>query len=218
MILILLGPPGAGKGTQGARIVEMYGIPKISTGEIFRDLAAAGTPLGLEARRYWSKGKLVPDEIVVGLVRERIIQPDCERGFILDGFPRTVQQADALSELLTQHGRTLDGVLNFEVATEELLRRLSGRLTCLNCTATYHVAANPPRVEGVCDICGCPLVQRADDAPESILIRLTEYATKTAPLLDYYQSRNLLQNIDANIEPDAVFARVTAILDTWKCW
>jgi adenylate kinase len=217
MILILLGPPGAGKGTQGARIVDKCGVPKISTGEIFRDLAAAGTPLGLEARKYWSQGKLVPDDIVVGLVKERVTQADCDKGFLLDGFPRTVQQADTLNQLLDECGRKLDGVLEFAVDTEELVRRLSGRRSCANCGATYHVTALPPKREDVCDHCGCPLTQRADDTPESILTRLREYEKKTAPLRAYYAGRGLLHTVDSNYPPDVIFASLEGVLHDVGC-
>jgi adenylate kinase len=217
MILVLLGPPGAGKGTQGIRIVERCGVPKISTGEIFRDLAAAGTPLGLEARNYWSQGKLVPDEVVVGLVRERISCDDCREGFILDGFPRTVIQADILDDLLTRMGRKIDGVLDFAVDAEELVHRLAGRRTCPNCSATYHLTSKPPRVDGHCDHCGCPLVQRSDDNPESIRIRLQEYAAKTAPLLAYYAERGLLHRIDSNGTPDEIFAALEPALLKMGC-
>lgn len=206
MILVLLGPPGAGKGTQGVKIVERCGVPKISTGEIFRDLAAAGTPLGLEARNYWAQGKLVPDDVVVGLVRERISCDDCLKGFILDGFPRTVTQADILNELLAKMGRRMDGVLDFEVDADQLVLRLSGRRSCPHCSATYHVTSKPPIADGRCDHCGCPLVQRTDDNPESIRIRLQEYAAKTAPLLAYYAERGLLHRIDANGTPDEIFS------------
>src|ERR1041385_8306965 len=168
MILVLLGPPGAGKGTQGARIVEKYRIPKISTGEIFRDLAAAGTPLGLKAKEYWSAGMLVPDEIVVGLLNDRISSDDCSSGFILDGFPRTIQQADTLEELLSAKGKRLTNVLDFEVDDEALIARLSGRRVCGHCGATYHLATLPPKVDNICDHCGYELAQRADDSPESI--------------------------------------------------
>jgi adenylate kinase len=212
MILILLGAPGSGKGTQGARIIEKYRVPKISTGEIFRDLAAQGTPLGLEAKKYWSAGKLVPDEVVVGLIRERIANSDCDGGFILDGFPRTVRQADTLSDLLQQDGRTLDAALEFAVDEDELVRRLVGRRACANCGATYHVTSAPPRVPNVCDHCGHPLTKRADDSPDAIRTRLAEYRAKTAPLLDYYAERGLLNTIDANADPDTVFSRVEAVL------
>jgi adenylate kinase len=213
MILVLLGPPGAGKGTQGARIVEKYRIPKISTGEIFRDLAAAGTPLGLKAKEYWSAGKLVPDEIVVGLISDRITFDDCKNGFILDGFPRTVQQADTLGELLAARGRELKAVLNFAVNDDELINRLSGRRVCGHCGATYHLSTLPPKNDNVCDHCGFELEQRPDDSPDSIRMRLMEYAGKTAPLLKYYTERGLLHNIHSNDGPDAIFARVVAVLE-----
>jgi len=212
MTLILLGAPGSGKGTQGARLVDKYGVPKISTGEIFRDLAAKGTELGLEAKKYWSAGKLVPDEIVVGLLRERISHEDCRYGFILDGFPRTVEQAETLNELIKECEDSLDAVLDFEVSDEELIRRLSGRWTCTHCGATYHVTSLPPRKNGICDHCGNPLIQRTDDTPESIRTRLAEYRAKTEPLLGYYRERELLYPIDANAEPDVVFGRVEAAL------
>lgn len=212
MILILLGPPGAGKGTQGVRLAAELAVPKISTGDIFRELAAAGTDLGLKAKEYWSQGKLVPDDIVVGLVRERLAMADCAGGFLLDGFPRTVGQADVLTTLLAELGRSLDGVIDFAVADDELITRLSGRRTCPGCTATFHVVAMPPKVEGVCDKCGGALIQRADDQPESIRTRLQEYGAKTEPLLAYYRDRGLLLSIDASPAPDAIFAKVLDVV------
>jgi adenylate kinase len=212
MIIILLGAPGSGKGTQGELIIEKYRVPKISTGEMFRDLAARGTPLGIEARKYWSAGKLVPDDIVVGLIRERIARGDCRRGFILDGFPRTVQQAETLGTLLAECNENLDAAIDLAVDEEELVRRLSGRRTCSHCGATYHVTSLPPKVDNVCDHCGHALAQRADDSPESIRIRLAEYRNKTEPLMDYYAKRGLLHAIDANADPHAVFRRVEAVL------
>ena len=214
MIAILMGPPGAGKGTQGNRITAVCGVPKISTGEMFRDLAAAGTPLGVQAKSYWSNGKLVPDDVVVGLVSERISRTDCINGFLLDGFPRTVAQAEILSSLLTQSDRRLDAVLDFEVLPSELIRRLSGRRTCSNCGATYHVTRLPSRVENVCDHCHHMLSQRTDDTPASIEVRLQEYSNKTEPLLKWYADKGLLFTVDANGDPDAVFDSVRNIMST----
>ncbi len=217
MILILFGPPGAGKGTQGALIVKACGVPKISTGEIFRDLAAEGSPLGLKAKRYWTQGKLVPDEIVVGLIRERIHSSDCKNGFVLDGFPRTVRQAETLNLLLSESGRHVDGVLSFAVDHEELLRRLIGRRTCNNCGAAYHVTSLPPGQENVCDHCGHALEHRADDNPEAIKVRLAEYDAKTAPVLTYYSERGLLTTVDANADPSTIFSRVGEVLGRVGC-
>ena len=208
MILILLGPPGAGKGTQGARIMQTLSVPKISTGEIFRDLAAAGSALGLQAKSFWSQGKLVPDEIVVELVKERIEAPDCANGFLLDGFPRTVNQAETLDALLSQSGRMVDGVLDFNVDADELLRRLSGRRTCGNCGATYHLTSLPPKRDSLCDHCNQPLVQRDDDNPDSIRTRVKEYESKTAQLLAYYRGRGLLHTVMANSDPETIYAGV----------
>jgi adenylate kinase len=211
-VLVLLGPPGAGKGTQGARISAHYNLPKISTGEIFRDLAAAGTQLGLLAKSYWSEGKLVPDDIVVGLVRERIDQDDCDHGFLLDGFPRTVAQAEILECLIEQLDMAFAGALYFDVEAEELIRRLSGRRGCTHCGATYHVSAMPPRTPDVCDYCSHGLTRRDDDTPESIRTRLEEYHAKTAALLTYYESRGLLYRIDAGLDPQAVSRAVETTL------
>jgi adenylate kinase len=212
MILILLGPPGAGKGTQGVRLASELGVPKISTGDMFRELAAAGTPLGLKAKELMSTGQLVPDDLVIGIVRERIGMQDCAKGFLLDGFPRTVGQADALGGLLNEIGRKLDGALDFAVDDEELVKRLSGRRTCPSCTATYHVVAMPPKKEGICDKCGHDLIQRADDQPDSIKTRLREYAAKTEPLLNYYRERGLLLSVDASPGPDAIYAKVQEVV------
>ena len=212
MILVLMGPPGSGKGTQGARISEVYGIPRISTGDTLREMAAAGTPLGLEAKKYSSQGLLVPDEIVVGLIKERIQADDCRKGFILDGFPRTVPQAEALDAMLQAAGREVNKVLNFEVDEEELVLRLSGRRVCTQCGATYHVKFMPPKVQGVCDACGGRLEQRADDAPESVRRRLVEYVQKTAPVLDYYRQKGNLEQVDATPDPDTIFARVRELI------
>ncbi|NLI00914.1 MAG: adenylate kinase [Chthonomonadales bacterium] len=212
MVYVLFGPPGAGKGTQGARIAAQYGVPTISTGAIFRDNVAAGTPLGLVAKDYMSRGQLVPDEIVVQLVKDRISEPDCAGGFLLDGFPRTINQAEILEVMLNEAGVRIDGVLDFEVDEEELIRRLSGRRTCGKCGATYHIEAVPPRKAGICDQCGSELEQRADDMPEAIRTRLREYQAKTSPVLAFYRERGLLREINANATPDEIYARVEAIL------
>ncbi len=208
MILVLLGPPGAGKGTQGAQLVATYGLPKISTGEMFRDLAASGSELGVQAKSYWAKGMLVPDQIVVDLLEERIQHEDCRSGFILDGFPRTVRQADTLTEVLQGRDMAVDAVLNFTVSDAELIRRLEGRRNCANCGATYHLTARPPMKANICDHCGSELQQRRDDNPESIRIRLGEYCAKTEPLLEYYERRGLLHTVRAEGAPEGIFREV----------
>jgi adenylate kinase len=190
--LVFLGPPGAGKGTQARQLAREWSVPQISTGDMLREAAAAGTPLGREAKRYMDTGALVPDEVVIGLVDERLGQPDAARGFVLDGFPRTVPQAEALDALLRRRGLELDRVLFFEVARDELIRRLSGRRTCRQCNAGYHAVSAPPRTPGRCDRCGGALYQRDDDAEATVSRRLDVYATQTAPLLDYYRSRGRL--------------------------
>lgn len=212
MIYILFGPPGVGKGTQGERIAEALGVPTISTGAIFRGLAGAGTEIGKTAQEYMAQGKLVPDEVVVALVRERIVKDDCTDGFLLDGFPRTVNQAAVLEQMLGDLGRTLTAVLDFEASENEIVSRLSGRRTCSGCGATYHVTNMPPREPGVCDGCGKQLTQRTDDQPASILTRLHEYHDKTAPVLGFYQERGLLKTIDAAAAPDMVYAAVQQVI------
>ncbi len=213
MILVLLGAPGAGKGTQGDRIAARYNLPKVSTGDIFRQLAADGTEIGKKAMEYMAKGELIPDEIVIALVEQRIAKPDCADGFLLDGFPRTDNQAVTLEEMLAQIGRKFDGAINFEVSDEELIKRLSGRRTCPDCKATFHVVAAPPKQEGVCDHCGGKLIQRSDDNPVSIKTRLQEYAAKTAPLINFYEDRGQLNNVDANADPGTIFDRVVEVVD-----
>lgn len=212
MVFVLFGPPGAGKGTQGARIAAKYGVTTISTGAIFRDNVSAGTPLGLVAKEYMAKGKLVPDEIVVQLVKGRVSNPDCAKGFLLDGFPRTIKQAEIVEVMLNDAGVSIDGVLDFEVAEEELVRRLSGRRVCPKCGATYHVENIPPKKANTCDSCGAALEQRADDMPDSIRTRLREYEAKTAPVLAFYEERGLLRVIDASASPDEVFVRAEAAI------
>ena len=195
MRLIFLGPPGAGKGTQARELAREWGVPQIATGEMLRDAVAAGTPLGLEAKRIMETGALVPDEVMVGLIAERLRQPDAGRGFILDGFPRTIAQAEALDRLLTDLGQKLDGVLFFQVAEPELVRRLTGRRLCRQCQTAFHVVSAPAKREGVCDRCGGELYQRDDDSEATVRHRLQVYDRQTSPLLDYYRGRHLLTTI-----------------------
>jgi adenylate kinase len=216
MILVLLGPPGVGKGTQGERIALHYDVPTISTGAMFRDAIARGTALGRTLRRYMDKGEYVPDEIVVPAVRERISAPDCAKGFLLDGFPRTPPQAEALDLLLAEQRRKLTGVLDFEAPLDVLIQRFSGRRVCPVDGSTYHIINQPPIQPGICDLCKSQLVLRPDDAPEVVQRRLEIYAEKTAPLQDYYRARGLLHVIDATAEPETVFGQVIAVLDGLK--
>ncbi len=212
MNLILLGPPGAGKGTQAERMSALYGIPHISTGDIFRENLKKGTELGLKAKEYMDRGELVPDEVVIGIVRERLAEPDCETGFILDGFPRTVAQADALKEMLAETGRAIDHVLNVQVPDEVVVERLTARRTCRSCGAVYHLKFNPPRVEGKCDSCGGELYVRDDDREETVRARLREYRAKTQPLIEYYRSEGLLRDVDGGASMDEVLASIRKIL------
>lgn len=208
MNLIMLGPPGSGKGTQAKRLTERFGIPQISTGDILREAVKEGTPLGKEAKRYMDEGKLVPDEVVVGIVRERLKEPDCEKGFILDGFPRTVAQAEALDRILEEMGRKIDHVIDIEVSEDELLKRLTGRRTCKRCGAMYHIIFNPPKRDGICDQCGGELYQRDDDREETIKARLKVYREQTAPLIDYYEKRGLLRRIEGSGKIDEIEERI----------
>jgi adenylate kinase len=196
MRLILLGPPGAGKGTQAKDLVQKYGIPQISTGDILRKNLADKTPLGLEAKKFMDKGELVPDSVVVGIVKERLKEADCKKGYILDGFPRTVPQAEALDAALADMKTPIDKVLSIEVPDTELVKRLGGRRTCRACQAGYHVAFKPSKKEGVCDSCGGELYQRDDDKEEAITNRLKVYQSSTAPLINYYKAKGLLAAVD----------------------
>jgi adenylate kinase len=193
--VIFLGPPGAGKGTQADDLAREWGVPHIATGDMLRDAASRGTRLGLEAKRYMDTGALVPDDVVIGLVGERLAEPDAARGAVLDGFPRTVAQAEALDRLLADRGANIDRVVFFDVSRKELLRRLTGRRVCRRCGATYHEVSAPPRVPGTCDRCGGELYQREDDREAAVAKRLDVYANQTAPLLDYYRGRGLLSPI-----------------------
>jgi adenylate kinase len=214
MILVLLGPPGVGKGTQGARIAVHYDIPTISTGAMFRDAVARGTELGRIIQRYKiEKGEYVPDEFVVAAVKSRILEPDCTQGFILDGFPRTIPQAEALNDMLAEQGRRLNGVIDFEAPLELIVQRFSGRRVCPRDGATYHIETNPPQQPGLCDLCHTELVTRPDDAPDVVTRRLQVYSEKTAPLVAYYRERGLLSIIDAGAEPETVFSQVITVLN-----
>jgi adenylate kinase len=197
MRLVLVGPPGAGKGTQAEFIAAHLAVPKISTGDIFRANVSQGTPLGLEAKRYMDDGNLVPDEVTINMVRGRLAEPDAGDGFLLDGFPRTVPQAQELDKMLADLGTQLDVVLELVVDDDEVIRRLSGRRTCSGCGKTWHVEFDAPTVDGVCDRCGSELYQRDDDKAETVANRLREYADKTAPLIDFYGAQGKLVGIDA---------------------
>ncbi|CAH8773192.1 adenylate kinase [Paenibacillus dendritiformis] len=212
MNILFMGPPGAGKGTQAERIVAEFGIPHISTGDAFRKAMNEGTPIGLKAKQYIDQGLLVPDDVTVGIVRERLAQPDCEAGFLLDGFPRTLAQADALDGILTELGRKLDHVINLSVDRDLLLARLTGRRICKSCGATYHVIFNPPTQAGVCDKCQGELYQRSDDTEEKVGTRLDEYINKTAPLLEYYGNKGLLRQVDGEKEIDTVASEIVSLL------
>lgn len=212
MNILFMGPPGAGKGTQAERIVSEFNIPHISTGDAFRLAKSQGTPLGLEAQKYMDQGLYVPDDITIGIVRERLQQPDCEQGFLLDGFPRTTAQAEALDEIMQSLGRELNHVINLKVDRDLLLARLTGRRICKSCGSTYHVMFNPPQVDGVCDKCQGELYQRSDDNEEKVGTRLDEYVTKTAPLLEYYEAKGILRQVDGEKEIDAVSQEIQSLL------
>jgi len=210
--IIMLGPPGAGKGTQAKMLVERLGIPQISTGDMLRAAVKDGTELGKKAKEYMDAGKLVPDEVVIGIVKERLAQADCERGFILDGFPRTIPQAEALDRVLEELGKRIDYVINVAVPNEELITRLTGRRTCRKCGAMYHVVFNPPREEGRCDKCGGELYQRDDDREETIRQRLEVYQAQTAPLIDYYKKKGVLYDIDGTGSIEDIFQNILKVL------
>lgn len=204
MRLVFLGAPGAGKGTQAVRVAEAEGIAHVSTGDMFRQAVREGTPLGQQVKRYLDQGQLVPDEVTIALVRERLSRPDCRPGFLLDGFPRTVAQAQALDRLLDEIGAPLDCVVELEVPEEELVRRLSGRRVCSTCGENYNIYSHPSQVEGRCDRCGGALIQRSDDSEETVRRRLEVYRAQTLPLSDYYRGQGKLRAVDGNQPPDAV--------------
>lgn len=212
MKLLIMGRPGAGKGTQAANIKEYYHIPHISTGDMFRTAIKNQTKLGLTAKEYMDKGALVPDEVTIGIVQERLLEDDCKKGFLLDGFPRTIAQAESLESFLKQNEIVLDAVLDVDVPAEILVRRMVGRRVCKGCGATYHVEFNTPKQEGICDVCGTKLIQRNDDTLETAENRLNVYDKQTAPLLQFYKERNLLKTVDGNQALDKVFEDIKAVL------
>ena len=210
--IVLLGPPGAGKGTQAELIVNKYGIPQISTGDIFRANIKNGTELGMKAKSYMDKGDLVPDELVVDLVKDRLEQDDCSNGFMLDGFPRTVYQAEELDKIMEARGLKITAVLNIDVQPEKLVKRIAGRRVCKACGATYNVDYKPPVKEGICDKCGGEVYQRADDTEETVQNRIKVYFSQTAPLIDYYKKSDVIVNIDGDQAEETVFAQITDAL------
>lgn len=212
MKLLIMGRPGAGKGTQAVNIREYYQIPHISTGDMFRAAIKNQTKLGKEAKRYMDQGALVPDEVTIGIVEERLSEPDCQKGFLLDGFPRTIAQAEALDKYLTKNGVQLDAVLDVDVPADILVRRMVGRRVCKNCGATYHVEFNPPKAEGICDVCGKPLIQRADDTEQTAVNRLAVYDKQTAPLLEFYAKKNILKTVNGNQPLSKVFEDIKVVL------
>lgn len=212
MKIIMLGAPGAGKGTQAKKIAEKYGIPHISTGDIFRANIKNGTELGKKAKTYMDKGELVPDELVVDLVVDRVAQDDAKGGYVLDGFPRTIPQAEALDAALAKIGEKMDYAINVEVPDENIINRMSGRRACVSCGGTYHIKYNPTKVEGVCDACGGQLILRDDDQPETVKNRLSVYHEQTQPLIDYYAKQDIMREVDGTQDMEDVFNAIIAIL------
>ena len=213
MKIVMLGAPGAGKGTQAMMIREKYGLPHISTGDIFRANIKNGTELGMRAKAYMDEGRLVPDELTVELLLDRVNEEDCRNGYVLDGFPRTIPQADVLTEALAKSGDKVDYAINIDVPDENIVRRMSGRRACLNCGATYHIEHIPPKKEGICDVCGKELVQRDDDRPETVLKRLSVYHEQTQPLIDYYEKAGVLRNVDGTRSLEEVFSDIVKLLE-----
>ena len=212
MKIIMLGAPGAGKGTQAKKIAEKYQIPHISTGDIFRANIKGGTELGMKAKTFMDQGMLVPDEITIGMLMDRIGQEDCINGYVLDGFPRTIPQAESLTKALAERGEKVDYAINVDVPDENIINRMSGRRACLGCGATYHITFNPPVKEGICDTCGQELVLRDDDKPETVKKRLDVYHQQTQPLIDYYKNAEVLAEVDGTQPMDAVVQGIVEIL------
>ena len=212
MKVVMLGAPGAGKGTQAKKIAAKYSIPHISTGVIFRANIKNGTELGKKAKTYMDQGLLVPDELVVDLVVDRVNQEDCANGYVLDGFPRTIPQAEALTKALAGQGQKLDYAIDVDVPDENIVRRMGGRRACVGCGATYHLEYAPPKQEGICDTCGGELILRDDDKPETVTKRLGVYHEQTQPLIDYYTNAGILKRVDGTVDIDEVFQAITEIL------
>jgi adenylate kinase len=216
MQLVFLGAPGVGKGTQADKVAAQYGVRKISTGDLLREAVRNQTRLGLEAKGYMDQGKLVPDSVVIGLVRDRLADPSYAKGFVLDGFPRTVPQAEELGRVLDERGFRLDRVINFQVSREDVVKRLSGRRSCPKCQATYHVDFAPSKKGALCDRCGESLIQRSDDQREAIETRLRVYEEQTAPLISFYEKKNMLSHLDGAGAVEAVFQGLTKVLAAYK--
>lgn len=212
MKLIMLGAPGAGKGTQAKKLAEKYNIPHISTGDIFRANIKNETELGKKAKGFMDQGLLVPDELVLELVADRLSQEDAMKGFVLDGFPRTIPQATNLDETLKRINSQINFAIDVDVPDENIVRRMSGRRACVKCGATYHISHNPPKQEGICDICSSQLILRADDEPETVLKRLSVYHDQTQPLIEYYNSKNLLATVDGTLPIDEIFDAIVSLL------
>ena len=212
MKIVMLGAPGAGKGTQAKMIAEQYGIPHVSTGDIFRMNIKNGTELGKEAKTYMDKGELVPDELTVRILLDRVAQEDCKNGYVLDGFPRTIPQAEVLDAELTKLGDAIDYAINVDVPDENIIHRMSGRRACVSCGATYHIVHIPPKKEGICDRCGAELILRDDDKEETVKNRLNIYHAQTQPLIDFYTNKGVLKTVDGTVDSAEVFAAIKAIL------
>lgn len=212
MKIVLLGPPGAGKGTQAKSISNRYSIPHISTGDIFRKNISENTPLGIEAKKHIDKGQLVPDDVTINMVKDRLQEEDCKNGYLLDGFPRTVHQAEALQEFLSNRNESLDTALLIEVPISFILERMTGRRVCPSCGASYHIRFNPPMIVGKCDVCGSDVIQRKDDTEETVSERLDVYKRQTQPLIDFYKERNLLSIVDGTKAINEVFEGICSIL------
>lgn len=212
MKIIMLGAPGAGKGTQAKMIADKYGVPHVSTGDIFRANIKNGTELGMEAKKYMDQGLLVPDELTVKILLDRVSQSDCKNGYVLDGFPRTIPQAEVLDKALAELGESIDYAIDVDVPDENIVKRMSGRRACVSCGATYHVVHVPPKKEGICDRCGSELILRDDDKPETVKNRLDVYHKQTQPLIDFYTKKGVLKTVDGTVDMQDVFKAIVAIL------